>query len=100
MLFQRLWAHVHQEIFRPKIRNKVLHDKTIFYRQNRSKRIGLTFIPEIREIELTFVPEIREKVTHPKNGQNGGFAARSIAHNNQMVSINVSHDFSSELLTV
>ena len=61
--------------------------------------IRLTFIPEIREIELTFVPDIREKVTHPKNGQNGGFAARSIAHNNQMVSINVSHDFS-ELLTV
>ena len=99
MLFQRLWAHVHQEIFRPKIRNKVLHDKTIFNRPNTSKRIGLTFIPEIREIELTSVPDIREKVTHPKNGQNGGFTARSIAHNNQMVSINVSHDFL-ELLTV
>ena len=97
MLFQRLWAHVHQEIFRPKIRNKLLHDKTIFYRL--SKIIGLTFIPQIREIELTFVPEFREKVTHPKNGQNGGFAARSIAHNNQMVSINVSHDLL-ELLTV
>ena len=44
------------------------------------------------KIELASVPQIREKVTHPKNGQNGGFAARSIAHNNQMVSINVSHD--------
>ena len=51
------------------------------------------------KLGLTFVPDIREKLTHPKNGQNGGFAARSIAHNNQMVSINVSHDLL-ELLTV
>ena len=34
-----------------------------------------------------------EKLTHPKNCQNAGFTTRTIAHNDQMIPFNVTHDF-------